>query len=134
MRYPKSINGKTWHDIAEAIRSKRFSDIPDEAWLVIADKIDDTPNKRGPKPKSYICKDGSIDFNFKRGDETSYQVIGLYEIYMNEGFSSSQAKQTIVSKLHMSIKTVEKYVTAYKKGLAEVEQLNRERELEEVDD
>lgn len=134
MRYPKSINGKNWHDIAETIRSKRFSDIPDEAWLVIADKIDDAPKKRGPKPRSYICKDGSIDFNFKRGDETYDKVIRLYERYMHEGFSSSQAKQAIVSERHMSIKTVEKYVTAHKKGLAELEQLNMERELEELDD
>lgn len=119
-----------WNKLAAKIRQGRFSEIKDYEWLLIADKIDDTPKKRGPKPKPAIGEAGFLNFNFKRGDEKSYHVTRLYSDYVDRGMTSAEAKRKIMSVMGMSDKSVEAYVTAYKKGIVESERLQNELELE----
>lgn len=116
-----------WHNIAEAIRDKRFEDIADYVWLIIADRVDDVPRKRGPKPKTGIFA-GFESISFNR----FYTITTSYDNYLENGLSSAEATKTLADDMGLSIKSIEAYLTSYRKGLVETEKINREIERERI--
>lgn len=114
-----------WHKIAEDLREQRFDNITDDLWMKIADRIDDAPKKRGPKPKTGLFSNCAT-----RSFDQFCLATRKYDDYLEKGLSSSEATNAVARDMCLGIKSIEAYLTCYRKGRAESDRIENELIIE----
>jgi hypothetical protein len=120
----KADMGINWHSIAEAIREKRYDDIPLDTWNMIADKIDSYNRGRGRPPERDRSRESKlVKVLFKHMKKLAGGTTGMtmlerwlyieerYNELVDQGRKSSEAIKMISEEKGWSVKTVEAALT-----------------------
>jgi len=123
-----------WHDVAEKIRAREFSEIPNSTWDQIAENIDVKKRGRKPRPVLEYREDWSLE-DIHKADKRDISIVVKYERLLSRNVKSKKAIYLISEGLDanekpdlsgppvMSEKNVERIITAWRKMEKELKEM-----------